>query len=863
MPNDAAEFMLGKIVVTPVFFESKGLGNGGVEASTEDWSPQLIAATKAKIQDGLQWWVDTLATLNTVHSLEYVYDWQYADTPVPTLFEPIAHNSDDYLLWGGEFLRQAGFQGTQFTFSDDMLAFNHAQRTRLETHWAFTIFVANSENDSDDAWEPGGRFSQGFAFANEKFMVLPSGRPASSFTHETGHMFWALDEYKRGGNYVSTRGYYNTQNLNAWDNPTPGFDQVPSIMERGDAPTSLLQMAYAGHTSSPSSLEMIGWRDGDGDGIFDVLDVPHSLTGTGFYDRLRGVYRFQGASSVRTLANLNPRSVSFRSGSLQNDITINQITNAEYRIDGGAWQRTAVTYNKYNVDLNLQLAVPVGFQSIEIRTIDASTGVTSPAFLGTPAHPSTMTESGISGFVRHDTNENGVLEPTEVSGVAGWTVQLVDGNGAPIVLADRLEPDQHPADATPINAVHPKVTLSAGGSAVSSNSVLSVLRNEASTGGRVFGFQTGSTIDTEWTQSSRRLRIDFTDPVSQVQIDAIGTNGNDYGRLEIYDSANRLLGRYTTRQLRAAEVETMTLSRGQVDIKYAIATAHLDSNVLLDNLRFGVAASTVTDSSGAYRLPFLPSGTYHVQALPNPGLALTTVSPEDVDLSAGGVATNVDFGARLTTALSWQNPLNRLDVDFDNVVSHLDVLSLIVTLNQPGSRRLPPISPQAGPPPFYDVNGDGSVSPIDVLLVSDFLQRQSGGGSGESSGGGSGAAGRGSSDGSSGGDGSGEGEYRPPVDWSTSPSAPRGDLLSARLSDWLLGARANSDTPAGRDTMVGSDVASKLSLASLASWLAAHREHGHSHEGEDHAASDEQHADTRPVSELDEILNQIFGLIPD
>ena len=31
-----------------------------------------------------------------------------------------------------------------------------------------------------------------------------------------------------------------------------------------------------------STLAMLGWQDSDGDGIFDVLDVPHRLTGSGY-----------------------------------------------------------------------------------------------------------------------------------------------------------------------------------------------------------------------------------------------------------------------------------------------------------------------------------------------------------------------------------------------------------------------------------------------------------------------------------------------------------------------------------------------------------------------------------------------------
>ena len=96
---------------------------------------------------------------------------------------------------------------------------------------------------------------------------------------------------------------------------------------------------------------MIGWRDSDGDGVFDVLDVPHTLSGTGYLDPALGQYHFVGASSVQTLPNLN-------SSGLQNDITLNEISRAEYRVDGGNWQ-TAATFGTSVAELNLSFSVPV------------------------------------------------------------------------------------------------------------------------------------------------------------------------------------------------------------------------------------------------------------------------------------------------------------------------------------------------------------------------------------------------------------------------------------------------------------------------------------------------------------------------
>ena len=68
----------------------------------------------------------------------------------------------------------------------------------------------NNDNDRTSC-SPRRSFPQAFSYAGGRFMVVPASRPASTFSHETGHQFWALDEYLGGGNYTSQRGYYNTK----------------------------------------------------------------------------------------------------------------------------------------------------------------------------------------------------------------------------------------------------------------------------------------------------------------------------------------------------------------------------------------------------------------------------------------------------------------------------------------------------------------------------------------------------------------------------------------------------------------------------------------------------------------------------
>ncbi|MCA9206691.1 MAG: hypothetical protein KDA59_26735, partial [Planctomycetales bacterium] len=75
-------------------------------------------------------------------------------------------------------------------------------------------------------------------------------------------------------------------------------------------------------------------------------------------------------------------------------------------------------------------------------------------------------------------------------------------------------------------------------------------------------------------------------------------------------------------------------------------------------------------------------------------------------------------------ASDWLNPGQPLDVNDDLIVSPIDALIGINSLNLNGSRTLSAIESES-PPPYYDVNGDGEHSPIDVLLVTNVLNANS------------------------------------------------------------------------------------------------------------------------------------------
>jgi hypothetical protein len=288
--------------------------------------------------------------------------------PIATSYEPITRPSSQDSLWINQAMNALGYTDTNhFT---NVRQFNHDQRIAGGTNWSATTFIVNDEVDADN------RFSNSmFAYAHigGPFTVHTYGnngwgidRFNRVMTHESAHYFFALDEYAAVGARTNERsGYLNGVNGNAELGPTGQPSPPPQ-------PNAL--MLNNTLDTSPFTDVHVGHRDTDGDSIPDILDTFDVLTGSALGgDPLTGTFSFAGTATVSTLPNLNTRNLGFSSSG--NDITINWVADAQYRLNAGDWISVPAldgAYGGYVESLGFTLpGLPFGPHLIEVRELNS------------------------------------------------------------------------------------------------------------------------------------------------------------------------------------------------------------------------------------------------------------------------------------------------------------------------------------------------------------------------------------------------------------------------------------------------------------------------------------------------------------
>jgi hypothetical protein len=110
----------------------------------------------------------------------------------------------------------------------------------------------------------------------------------------------------------------------------------------------------------------------------------------------------------------------------------------------------------------------------------------------------------------------------------------------------------------------------------------------------------------------------------------------------------------------------------------------------------------------------IPDGTQTIEAI----VAIDIANSDD---AFDGVP-NQTVIVVVQQLILWQSYTHPCDVNADGFIEPVDLLLVIDDVNTNGSRTLPTVLQHGqGPPPYVDVSGDGDASPVDMLHVISYL----------------------------------------------------------------------------------------------------------------------------------------------
>jgi hypothetical protein len=305
---DTSEFLAGRVAVGVWLLDNISPGS--------NWTSSEVTTTLAGVQAGLDNWVRKGgAPAALTFFIENHTDVDVSGTPIQN---PMSMDQ----TWVNEALGNRGWTGA--TGFEKCFAYNRSIRDAFAANWCYSIWIADSNPNVNQGLFQGG----GYAFAYyggpwvymsrystwafnymRYFAVVPM--------HESGHIFMDTDEYDGQLQYG---GYLNVADAD--------FQQC--IMNQNDSSRVCV-----------ATRNQLGWRDLDGNGIIEPLDVAPaaSLTPVTPDPTTNATPTWSGRAQVATLPNLNPLSNYLP----PHDMTIARISAVECRADGGSWSAAAAS----------------------------------------------------------------------------------------------------------------------------------------------------------------------------------------------------------------------------------------------------------------------------------------------------------------------------------------------------------------------------------------------------------------------------------------------------------------------------------------------------------------------------------------
>ncbi len=186
--------MTGTVTVTLLFVESDGTGS---DPNTYTWTDTDMQSYVNGVNTGLAWWSAQARDYNNCWVAFFVRYVPPTDSRCQQWREMVTHPSADVAAMASDVMAKFGYSSGGHTTR--VSAFNTAQRATYGTQWAYTGFVAYNPLPAA-AQLTDGTSAFAYLLGPYTFLLFRSygWAPEQVFTHESGHIFGACDEYADG-----------------------------------------------------------------------------------------------------------------------------------------------------------------------------------------------------------------------------------------------------------------------------------------------------------------------------------------------------------------------------------------------------------------------------------------------------------------------------------------------------------------------------------------------------------------------------------------------------------------------------------------------------------------------------------------
>jgi hypothetical protein len=260
-----SDAMLGTVAVALFFIES----NGTIDANSYTWSPTNEQNTLNRALSGLVWWVSEATSRGLTLSFTPVV---YASTNPACQqgYEPIFHSSGSVQLWISAIMGNLGYPGDYLVSTT---TFNAWLRTSQGTARAYSVFIGYNPSPAPSTFTDGYfAFNVRLGGPLVQMLFRNDGWGEGNFglvlTHETGHVFWACDEY-----YQEGYGGCTSCGICASSGPRP--DVLNGNCEYCNPQAASCMMRGNSYSLCSYTPPQIGWTNGidtDHDYYYDDID---------------------------------------------------------------------------------------------------------------------------------------------------------------------------------------------------------------------------------------------------------------------------------------------------------------------------------------------------------------------------------------------------------------------------------------------------------------------------------------------------------------------------------------------------------------------------------------------------------------